>query len=199
MTKFVDDAHKVYGGIRYQLLSDKATPPKRNSGINHKVASDDVGLDLFVSEVKDIEKDEDGVVISCTVKTDTVLVAPPGHSIILAPRSSLSKSGWFISNTIGIIDNAYRGELLVMLARLPNWGVKRKPIEVHVATPGGGSATVVSMEKHSIREPVIPNKGDRVAQCIVARDIVLPLYESEGDLSSENTGRGKKGFGSSGR
>ena len=36
----------------------------------------------------------------------------------IVPRSSLSKSGYILSNSIGIIDNSYRGNLLISLTKI---------------------------------------------------------------------------------
>ena len=40
---------------------------------------------------------------------------PPGFKGILVPRSSLSKTNWFLGNSIGIIDADYRGEWMMIL------------------------------------------------------------------------------------
>ena len=199
MSKFVDDISVVESSVRYQLLSKEATPPLRNSGINLELASEDVGIDLFVSGVEDVINDPDGIPVRCKIRTGVVLAAPVGFSIMLAPRSSLAKSGWYIANTIGIIDNGYRGELLVLLARLPDWGVQRKATFYKARGINNEVINIASMEETSRKEPSLPETGHRVAQAIVVKDYILPLIESAGDLSSEETGRGAKGFGSSGK
>lgn len=40
---------------------------------------------------------------------------PPGFKGILVPRSSLSKTNWFLGNSMGIIDADYRGEWMMIL------------------------------------------------------------------------------------
>lgn len=42
----------------------------------------------------------------------------PGYHIELVPRSSISKTGYILANSIGVIDNDYRGELLVALRKI---------------------------------------------------------------------------------
>lgn len=204
--KYVDDLSIVLSHARFQLTDDSAKPPLRNNSVNHNLASDNVGIDLFVSGVDNIVYDQDNIPVRCRVRTGVIMAVPPGFSIILAPRSSLAKSGWYIANTIGIIDNPYRGELLVMLARLPDWGVQRVAKNVSVKAADDSIITVVSMEvakdeygNDLIRKPIVPDTGDRTAQAIIVKDYILPLIESKGDLGSEQTGRGKKGFGSSGK
>lgn len=202
---FVDELCVVNSCVRYQLLTDNARPPFRNGDVNDKLATPNVGLDLFVSEVEKIAYDTDGVAVSCVVKTGVVMAAPPGYSILLAPRSSLAKSGWYIANTLGIIDNPYRGELLVMLARLPGWGIQRKAVSYKVMSADGEVVTITSMEQITegsescTRMPAIPKVGERTAQAIIVKDYILPLVKSEGPLRDEPTGRGSKGFGSSGK
>lgn len=49
------------------------------------------------------------------VKTGVRVKIPVGHVGLLVARSSLSKKGWTLSNSIGIIDSDYRGELLVSM------------------------------------------------------------------------------------
>ena len=36
----------------------------------------------------------------------------------IVPRSSLSKSGYILANSVGIIDNSYRGNLMVALTKV---------------------------------------------------------------------------------
>lgn len=43
---------------------------------------------------------------------------PAGYHIELLPRSSLSKTGWMLSNSVGLIDSPYRGNLLVSLTKV---------------------------------------------------------------------------------
>ena len=40
---------------------------------------------------------------------------PPGFKGILVPRSSISKTNWFLANSMGIIDADYRGEWMMVL------------------------------------------------------------------------------------
>jgi dUTP pyrophosphatase len=40
---------------------------------------------------------------------------PPGFKGTLVPRSSISKTNWFLANSMGIIDADYRGEWMMVL------------------------------------------------------------------------------------
>tara|TARA_A100001011_G_C14302881_1_gene841678 strand:+ start:2549 stop:2977 length:429 start_codon:yes stop_codon:yes gene_type:complete len=74
---------------------------------------EDIGLDLTCINVK--KKLENGVIIYDT----GISVQPPeGYYIEIIPRSSLSKTGWFLANSVGIIDPNYTGTLGIPLAPL---------------------------------------------------------------------------------
>lgn len=49
------------------------------------------------------------------VGTGVACAFPAGYFGLLVPRSSLSKKGLMLANTVGIIDNGYRGELKLKL------------------------------------------------------------------------------------
>lgn len=43
---------------------------------------------------------------------------PPGYYIDIVPRSSLSKTGFVLANSVGIIDPDYRGNLMIALTKV---------------------------------------------------------------------------------
>jgi dUTP pyrophosphatase len=43
---------------------------------------------------------------------------PPGYYTEIVPRSSISKTGYILANGVGIIDEDYRGNLLVALTKI---------------------------------------------------------------------------------
>lgn len=73
----------------------------------------EVGFDLTViSKVKDIN--------SKTTMYDTgISVQPPeGFYFEIVPRSSLTKTGYILTNSIGIIDPSYRGTIKVVITKI---------------------------------------------------------------------------------
>lgn len=48
-------------------------------------------------------------------KTGLFMDSPPGYYLDLIARSSLMKTGYMLANCVGVIDNSYRGEVLVAL------------------------------------------------------------------------------------
>jgi len=84
-----------------------------NAVLPTKTNPTDSGFDLWIIEkVKDINSD--------TVLYDTgvVLVPPPGIYYDVIGRSSISKTGWMVSNNVGVIDNGYRGTIKVALTKV---------------------------------------------------------------------------------
>jgi len=52
--------------------------------------------------------------VSCGIAMEI----PAGHFGLLVPRSSLAKRGLMLANTLGVIDNGYRGEVSAALRNL---------------------------------------------------------------------------------
>lgn len=50
--------------------------------------------------------------------TGIAIQPPPGYYTELVPRSSISKTGYFMANSFGVIDNSYTGELLIALTKI---------------------------------------------------------------------------------
>tara|TARA_B100001094_G_scaffold271140_1_gene276291 strand:+ start:3164 stop:3865 length:702 start_codon:yes stop_codon:yes gene_type:complete len=84
--------------------------------IPSKAHISDSGYDLSLIDFK--KENEFGVQFYGT----GIKVQPPyGHYFELVPRSSMSKTGFMLANSIGIIDQAYRGEIIVALFKIhPN-------------------------------------------------------------------------------
>lgn len=50
--------------------------------------------------------------------TGVVVIPPHGTYTEIIPRSSLSKTGYMLANSVGIIDNSYRGTLMIALVKI---------------------------------------------------------------------------------
>jgi dUTP pyrophosphatase len=87
-----------------KTLNDKANKLYKNHGHFH---DGDAGLDLYVLEDIIFEAGETKLIklgISCQPKD--------GKAYYLFPRSSISKTPLRLSNSIGLIDAGYRGEIM---------------------------------------------------------------------------------------
>lgn len=83
-----------------------------NAVVPSKPHFTDSGFDLTVVEkiktVGDVEFYDTGIAI-----------APPiGFWTMVVPRSSISKTGYMLANSVGIIDNEYRGSLVIALRKI---------------------------------------------------------------------------------
>lgn len=107
------------------------------------------------------------------VDTGVSVRIPAGYVGLVAPRSSLSKRGIFLTNSVGIIDADYRGTIMLSL--------------------------MVIKEPTFYQADVIVNAGERLAQLILL-PISLPTVNLvfEADEVWTNTTRSTGGFGSSG-
>ena len=72
----------------------------------------DAGLDLTAV---DIVADAH----TLTYKTGLAIELPPWHVGLLFPRSSVYKTGQFLSNCVGVIDSGYRGEIMLKYTLSP--------------------------------------------------------------------------------
>jgi dUTP pyrophosphatase len=88
--------------LEYLLSDPNAIPPE-------KARFSDTGYDLHLMKKL---KEENGIVYYTT----GVRVKPEkGYYLDIVPRSSLIKMGWTLANNVGIIDNLYRGDLIIAL------------------------------------------------------------------------------------
>ena len=88
--------------FKYAKTCDEARPPEKNR-------LSDTGYDLhLIKKVKEVN----GVHYY-----DTCIKVQPeyGYYFDLIGRSSISKTGWTIANNVGIIDQSYRGSIIVAL------------------------------------------------------------------------------------
>jgi dUTP pyrophosphatase len=73
----------------------------------------DVGYDL--TAIKKHKVLDSGIILYDT----GISVAPPeGHYIEIVPRSSISKTGYMLANSVGTVDPDYTGNLYIALAKI---------------------------------------------------------------------------------
>lgn len=95
------------------------------------------------------------------VHTGIAVEVPPGFEMQVRPRSGLSmKYPNYICNSVGTIDQDYRGEVLVMVKNTNNLG-----------------------EKFEIKE------GDRIAQALIA-PVIQVMFEEVAELQPTDRGAG---------
>ncbi len=79
-------------------------------------------LDLYAREIIMVNH------LLYKVKLGVAIEPQEGYRVALYPRSSISKTGWILANSIGIGDNDYRGEYLAYFTRID----KNKPFPYSV-------------------------------------------------------------------
>lgn len=89
--------------VRFKKLSDKAKTPVRA----HKT---DAGYDLSSSSIT-TEVGEDAKLV-IVYHTDIAVEIPEGYVGLIFPRSSIFKKSLTLTNSVGVIDSGYRGELV---------------------------------------------------------------------------------------
>lgn len=144
--------------VRIKKLNEGAIIPSYSK-------SGDAGLDLTAIN---ISKDNVG---NITYHTGLAIEIPEGYVGLLFPRSSISKKQLFLTNSVGVIDSGYRGEIMA----------KFKPVM-------GSYETILELFESNEYEV-----GERVVQLLILPYPQIEFEEVE-DLSSSERGYG--GFGS---
>lgn len=149
-----------HGCVIERTLPDAVLP--------YKTHSSDVGYDLTLLRV---HKELSPV---CTLYDTGIRIQnmPTGLYVEIAPRSSLSKSGYMIANSIGIIDPSYRNNLYVAL-------IKVDPNAPPIQLPFRAAQLIF---RHHVFVSMLPSTDERI------------IGQPMGDAMT--TARGLGGFGS---
>lgn len=89
--------------VKIKKLNEKATIPSYSK-------PGDAGMDLIATEIS-LSTNENEVDIA-TVKSGLAIEIPEGFVGYLFPRSSIYKNSAILSNSVGVIDSGYRGEIM---------------------------------------------------------------------------------------
>ena len=88
-----------------KLHKDAVVPSYAKSG--------DAGMDLTAVEA--VETSD-----HITYRTGLAIEIPQGYAGLLFPRSSIYKKGQLLTNSVGVIDSGYRGEIMLKFTRSIN-------------------------------------------------------------------------------
>ncbi len=130
----------------------------------------DAGLDLYAAEDMFIP-------VNDTKKINTnIKISLPVNTVgMICDRSSMGSKGIKVMG--GIVDSTYNGDIIVVLTNITC------SVDRHAG-----------LEKHGYWV----KKGDKIAQLLVI-PLLFPKCTEIQQFNAENTSRGIKGFGSSGR
>ena len=104
--------------LKMKLLNDKALKYYQNHGHFHE---GDAGLDLYVLNDVTIKSNE-----TVLLKLGISCEPTNGKAYYLMPRSSISKTPLRMSNSIGLIDAGYRGELMASCDNIKDYDYEIK-------------------------------------------------------------------------
>lgn len=154
-----------------------------NAVIPSYAHASDAGMDLTATSMK---MDEDGNVV---YGTGIAIEIPKGYVGLVFPRSSNSKKTLWLTNSVGVIDSGYRGEITFKfrpsIATLPSLWTRIK-----LRLKGHKSANMVQYAS-----PAIYKIGDRIGQIIILPYPAVKFIESDFLYPSD---RGECGYGSTG-
>jgi dUTP pyrophosphatase len=123
----------------------------------------DAGMDMVATKIINETLD------SITYGTDIAMEIPKGFVGLVFPRSSIRKTHLHLSNSVGVIDSGYRGEIQATFKKIQ--GVSNNALDNYKV-------------------------GDRICQIMI---IPHPLIEFGEVEELNNTERGEGGFGSTGK
>lgn len=149
-----------------------------------KAHDTDAGYDLY-ADTKCY--DGDGNVV---YGTGVAVEIPQGYVGLVFPRSSIAKQDILLSNSVGVIDSGYRGEIM---AKFKPTLVTTNPIKLwwQVYVLNKKTVDLVQTSIHRNEYEI----GDRIAQLII---MPYPEVEFEEVNELSNSDRGVGGYGSSG-
>lgn len=129
----------------------------------------DAGMDLYCTEAN-----YNGALV--TYHTGIALEVPEGYVGLLFPRSSVYKTGQTLTNSVGVIDSGYRGEIMLKYTRGKQLTDSR-PLHVQMG----------------FRELEM---GQKVGQIVI---MPYPQVEFTEVKELTSTERGTSGYGSTGK
>lgn len=123
----------------------------------------DAGMDMTATRIINETLD------SITYGTDIAMEIPKGFVGLIFPRSSIRKTHLHLSNSVGVVDSGYRGEIQATFKKIQ--GVSNNALDNYKV-------------------------GDRICQIMIIPHPSIIFIEVE---ELDNTERGKGGFGSTGK
>ena len=153
-----------------KLVPAAVLPVRANDG--------DIGYDCIA--IDDGIWSDDGRYIE--YRTGLAIEPPHGYHVELFSRSSISKCDLVLANSVGLVDNSYRGEICFRFKFVP-------PIVIETFL-----LTVAHYDTTKPYEPKLYNKGDKIGQIVFRQSLLMDICEVD-ELSE--TIRGVGGFGSS--
>lgn len=127
--------------LKIRKLTDDAVVPTKAHDL-------DIGWDLTATSVKIVDEKDYGY---WEYGTDLAVDIPAGYMGLIFPRSSVSKTGQWLANSVGLIDPGYHGELKQRFKGIP---------DTKVYTPGDRVAQLVVIKSEDLEFELVEDLGD---------------------------------------
>lgn len=150
----------------------------------------DMGMDLTAV---DVEYNQE---IDCYVyHTGLAFELPKGYGMLIFPRSSNRKTDVYMPNSVGILDEKYRDELLVCFKNRTSFKINSvlNKIKIALSNVCNSMGIHFNFELSNIEAPY--EIGDRIAQIVILPYPYINFLEVD-ELSKDSRGGG---FGSTGK
>ena len=157
--------------VKIKKLNENAVMPTYSK-------NGDAGMDLVATSGY---YDEYGNIV---YGTGLSIEIPKGYVGLLFPRSSNAKKDLLLSNSVGVLDSGYRGEVMMKYKSIYD---KNKVNKVIAKIIGSYNKTFINSNEYEI--------GDRIGQIII---LPYPQIEFEEAEELSETERGNGGYGSTG-
>lgn len=155
--------------VKIKKLHEDATIPVKAhaSDAGFDITCIDDGVDVYPVD------DPGNTYFYRSFRTGLAFEIPPGHVGYIFPRSSVSNTGLFLANAVGVIDSGYRGE-----------------VTFRFKVDGAGNVLKGAQRVKSYC------KGDKIGQLII-----MPLPQTTIEIVDElsEADRGDNGYGSTGK
>lgn len=147
-------------------------------------------FDIYAAEDAIIKPSE-----CVAVRTGLIFEPEEGYGIMLYPRSGISsKTTLRFANSVGVIDNDYRGEVMVLLENAMPAPIRNDLIPGYITVDGTQVEGDYSLG-YLPNGTIVVRRGDRIAQAMPIKIEKAELVQTK-DVTA--TKRGKGGFGSTG-
>lgn len=171
--------------ISFKLVDENSKAPLISS-------AGAAAFDLFAREINYTES-------FISVKTGTIFEIPKGYVGLLFPRSSVSKKGLWLANSVGVIDSDFRGEVEARFYSFKYYVQNMNEFYKDLFEKYPHIFDYVDPLEDNIDEVDVQQDFELNEKCCQIMFIELPQISLvQTDILSE-TDRGTGGFGSTGK
>ena len=154
----------------------------------------DAGMDLYATSCH--EEPETGAMV---YGTGIAVAIPKGYVGLVYPRSSVVNTGMYMSNSVGVIDSGYRGEITCKFRAAHAAVTPHRLLDrIKYLFKGGDGRNIANSidTNYMFSDKLMYHIGDRIAQLII---VPYPKIAFEEVKELPASDRGTGGYGSTGK